>query len=74
MAPWGKGIRVMKADGQWFKGWHESAEVMNGHGRWFGLGQKYYRGEFLKNECNGQGKLIYADGKWYSGTWANDNM
>jgi hypothetical protein len=48
-APCGKGIRVMKADGQWFEGWHENAEVMNGHGRWFGPVQKYYLGEFLNS-------------------------
>ena len=69
----GKGIKVIKANGELFEGWHLHENNVTGKGRWIGgRAKKIYIGDLKNNKSHGDGELRMASGDRYKGGFEND--
>ncbi len=69
----GKGIKVIKANGELFEGWHKNENNVTGKGRWIGgRAKKIYVGDLVDNKSEGLGELRMASGDRYKGSFVND--
>ena len=71
----GKGIKISKDDGTFVGEWKN--DKAHGKGIFiFPNGEKFikYTGEWIDGEFDGQGRLIYADGREYMGEFKDDTF